>query len=85
MSSPAQTHVLSSGTLSRNPLATSQSALVVPWLPLHAVIDRVCWLCLGDKRTAKDNLEFIRGWLKLYPHLAGNPLWIAGESYAGRL
>ena len=38
----------------------------------------------GDKRTAKDNLEFIRQWLKLYPHLASNPFWIAGESYAGR-
>ena len=39
----------------------------------------------GDERTAKDNLEFIRQWLKLYPHLANNPLWIAGESYAGGL
>lgn len=32
---------------------------------------------------ARDVVEFMRQWAKLYPSLAGNPFWLAGESYAG--
>lgn len=32
---------------------------------------------------ARDVLKFLRRWARLYPDLAGNHFWLAGESYAG--
>ena len=47
-------------------------------------LKNVPMLSTGDHRTARDNLAFILGWLKLFPRLAHNHFWIAGESYAGK-
>jgi serine carboxypeptidase-like clade 2 len=38
---------------------------------------------VGDKRTAADAYEFLRGWLERFPQYADRPLWLAGESYGG--
>ena len=40
-------------------------------------------MCAGDSRTASDNLAFLLGFFERFPRLAGNKLWVAGESYAG--
>ncbi|PSC75722.1 serine carboxypeptidase-like 28 [Micractinium conductrix] len=36
----------------------------------------------SDKGLAADVVAFLLEWRKLYPALQGNPLWLAGESYA---
>lgn len=40
-------------------------------------------LKVGDKAMASDVLTFLLEWRRLFPELAGNPFWLAGESYAG--
>lgn len=42
-------------------------------------------MCVGDSRTASDNLAFLLGFFERFPRLADNKLWVAGESYAGGL
>ena len=37
----------------------------------------------GDERTAEDAYQFLLGFLTRFPHFAGRPFWIAGESYGG--
>lgn len=37
----------------------------------------------GDTKTAFDTHTFLLQWFKLYPEFLANPLFIAGESYAG--
>ncbi|XP_028796590.1 serine carboxypeptidase-like 25 [Neltuma alba] len=37
----------------------------------------------GDRRTAKDSLEFIIRWLERFPRYKNRELYISGESYAG--
>ena len=36
-----------------------------------------------DDRTAADNMAALQQFYKLFPDLLSNPLFIAGESYAG--
>lgn len=38
---------------------------------------------VGDARTASDSFTFLRAFFRRFPHLADNPFFIAGESYAG--
>eukprot|EP01104_Vermistella_antarctica_P004151 TRINITY_DN14657_c0_g1_i1.p1 TRINITY_DN14657_c0_g1~~TRINITY_DN14657_c0_g1_i1.p1 ORF type:complete len:524 (-),score=79.05 TRINITY_DN14657_c0_g1_i1:84-1544(-) len=37
----------------------------------------------GDNQTASDNLDFIEGFLRLYPQFQASEFFIAGESYGG--
>ncbi|CAL5191113.1 unnamed protein product [Lathyrus oleraceus] len=37
----------------------------------------------GDRRTAKDSLEFVIQWLERFPRYKNRELYITGESYAG--
>ncbi|KAK7273323.1 hypothetical protein RIF29_14372 [Crotalaria pallida] len=37
----------------------------------------------GDRRTAKDSLQFIIQWLERFPRYKNRELYISGESYAG--
>ncbi|KAK7256191.1 hypothetical protein RIF29_29629 [Crotalaria pallida] len=37
----------------------------------------------GDLKTASDSHAFLLKWFKLYPEFLSNPLFIAGESFAG--
>ncbi|KAF3444859.1 hypothetical protein FNV43_RR14552 [Rhamnella rubrinervis] len=37
----------------------------------------------GDRRTAKDSLEFLIRWLDRFPRYKGREVYITGESYAG--
>ncbi|QHO09277.1 hypothetical protein HN51_067821 [Arachis hypogaea] len=37
----------------------------------------------GDRRTAKDSLEFVVQWLERFPRYKNRELYITGESYAG--
>ncbi|PNX90791.1 serine carboxypeptidase 20-like protein, partial [Trifolium pratense] len=37
----------------------------------------------GDAKTASDTHTFLLRWFELYPEFLANPLFIAGESYAG--
>ncbi|XP_058739519.1 serine carboxypeptidase-like 20 [Vicia villosa] len=37
----------------------------------------------GDKQTAADAHTFLLKWFELYPEFLANPLFLAGESYAG--
>lgn len=37
----------------------------------------------GDKRTAKDSLEFLLNWFDRFPQYKGRDFYLAGESYAG--
>ncbi len=36
-----------------------------------------------DDRTAVENMAAVAQFFKMFPELQGNPLFIAGESYAG--
>ncbi|KAL3689254.1 hypothetical protein R1sor_015563 [Riccia sorocarpa] len=36
-----------------------------------------------DARTAEDNLQFLLGWLELFPEYKSNDFYLLGESYAG--
>ena len=38
---------------------------------------------MDDESTAKDNYEMIQGFLKRFPHLKSNSLYITSESYGG--
>jgi len=37
-----------------------------------------------DKKTAKQNYEFLLGWFDLYPEFKANDFYITGESYGGK-
>ncbi|CAL5191954.1 unnamed protein product [Lathyrus oleraceus] len=37
----------------------------------------------GDEKTATDSHTFLLKWFELYPEFLANPLFLAGESYAG--
>ncbi|XP_022861344.1 serine carboxypeptidase-like 17 isoform X2 [Olea europaea var. sylvestris] len=39
----------------------------------------------SDKKSAKDNYTFLRKWLLNHPMLSKNRLYVAGESYGGKL
>ena len=36
-----------------------------------------------DDRTAEENMAAVQQFFSMFPELRGNPLFIAGESYAG--
>ena len=36
-----------------------------------------------DDRTAEENMAAVQQFFNMFPELQGNPLFIAGESYAG--
>ena len=40
-------------------------------------------MAVGDVRTARDSLMFLKGFLERFPVYQGRPFWIAGESYGG--
>ncbi|XP_073293978.1 serine carboxypeptidase-like 25 [Primulina huaijiensis] len=37
----------------------------------------------GDRRTAKDSLQFLVGWMDRFPRYKNRPIYLTGESYAG--
>ncbi|MBA0629510.1 hypothetical protein Godav_024055, partial [Gossypium davidsonii] len=39
----------------------------------------------GDKRFANDGYNFLRKWLQSHPKFITNSLYIAGDSYAGKI
>ncbi|XP_038898312.1 serine carboxypeptidase-like 45 [Benincasa hispida] len=45
--------------------------------------DTSSYEAVGDKITARDNLEFLEKWLVRFPHYRNRSLFITGESYAG--
>ncbi|XP_022980789.1 serine carboxypeptidase-like 45 [Cucurbita maxima] len=45
--------------------------------------DTSSYEAVGDKITARDNLEFLEKWFVRFPHYRNRSLFITGESYAG--